>query len=205
MEHQSSASPLARHLRRLATVHPGHCQGLLRRRLLLRPRDQPARTHPHRCDRFILGRHADRFLDQPRRPLRRRVADACLRRARPLRRHADPSGADRIGREDAPTPRLPPITCPRPQHPWHPDPSSWIPAGLYNGMVAPFTPYAIKGFLWYQGETDSAPDRANLYAKLLPTLIADWRRQWRQGNLPFLFVQISSFDSPPRKLGPYSR
>ncbi len=48
---------------------------------------------------------------------------------------------------------------PAPSHPWHPDPSSWIPAALYNGMVAPFTPYTIKGFLWYQGETDSAPDR----------------------------------------------
>jgi sialate O-acetylesterase len=68
-------------------------------------------------------------------------------------------------------------------------------------MVAPFTPYAIRGFLWYQGETDSAPDRAGLYAKLLPTLIADWRRQWGQGKLPFLFVQISSFDSPAENWG----
>jgi sialate O-acetylesterase len=90
---------------------------------------------------------------------------------------------------------------PAPPHPWHPDPSSWIPAALYNGMVAPFAPYTIKGFLWYQGETDSAPDRAGLYAKLLPTLIADWRRQWRQGNLPFLFVQISSFESPGENWG----
>jgi sialate O-acetylesterase len=90
---------------------------------------------------------------------------------------------------------------PTPSQPWHPDPVSWIPAGLYNGMVAPFTPYAIRGFLWYQGETDSAPDRANLYAKLLPTLIADWRRQWGQGNLPFLLVQISSFESPAENWG----
>jgi sialate O-acetylesterase len=90
---------------------------------------------------------------------------------------------------------------PAPSHPWHPDPSSWIPAALYNGMVAPFTPYTIKGFLWYQGETDSAPDRVGLYAKMLPTLIADWRRQWGQGNLPFLFVQISSFESPKENWG----
>ena len=91
---------------------------------------------------------------------------------------------------------------PPPHHPWHPDPSSWVPAGLYNGMVAPFTPYAVKGFLWYQGETDSSPDRAGLYAKLLPTLIADWRHQWGIGNLPFLFVQISSFgDKPPADWG----
>jgi sialate O-acetylesterase len=89
----------------------------------------------------------------------------------------------------------------KPSHPWHPDPSSWIPAGLYNGMVAPFTPYTIKGFLWYQGETDSALDRADLYAKLLPALIEDWRRQWGQGNLPFLFVQISSFESPQQNWG----
>ena len=61
--------------------------------------------------------------------------------------------------------------------------------------------YTIKGFLWYQGETDSDPDRAGLYAKLLPALIADWRRQWRQGNLPFLFVQISSFESPQQNWG----
>jgi sialate O-acetylesterase len=88
-----------------------------------------------------------------------------------------------------------------PSHPWHPDPSSWIPAALYNGMVAPFTPYTIKGFLWYQGETDSASDRVGLYAKLLPTLIADWRRQWGQGNLPFLFVQISNFESPGENWG----
>ena len=84
---------------------------------------------------------------------------------------------------------------PKPSHPWHPDPSSWTPAGLYNGMVAPVTPYSIKGFLWYQGETDAAPDRVGLYAKLLPTLIGDWRQQWGQGNLPFLLVQISSFES----------
>jgi sialate O-acetylesterase len=88
-----------------------------------------------------------------------------------------------------------------PSHPWHPDPSSWVPAALYNGMVAPFTPYTIKGFLWYQGETDSASDRVGLYAKLLPTLIADWRRQWGQANLPFLFVQISSFESPGENWG----
>ena len=101
----------------------------------------------------------------------------------------------------APTQRLPPITCPRPHTHGIPTQSSWIPAGLYNGMVAPFTPYSIKGFLWYQGETDSAPDRVGLYAKLLPTLIADWRQQWGQGNLPFLFVQISSFDSPQENWG----
>lgn len=85
---------------------------------------------------------------------------------------------------------------PKPQHPWHPDERSWTPSLLYNGMIAPATNYTIRGFLWYQGETDSSPERAPLYAKLFPTMIEDWRARWGQGALPFLFVQISSFDSP---------
>ena len=84
---------------------------------------------------------------------------------------------------------------PKPEHPWHPTESSWVPSDLYNGMIAPLTQYSIKGFLWYQGEANSAPERAPLYAKLFPAMIADWRAQWRQGDLPFLYVQISSFHS----------
>ena len=85
---------------------------------------------------------------------------------------------------------------PVPQHPWHPWETSWLPAGLYNGMIAPFTPFAIKGFLWYQGETNSSSDRASVYDELLAELIRDWRSHFQQGNLPFLYVQISSFNSP---------
>jgi sialate O-acetylesterase len=85
---------------------------------------------------------------------------------------------------------------PTPQHPWHPDPSSWNPASLYNAMVAPFTPLSLKGFLWYQGETNSGHDRAPYYRTLFPALIADWRAHFAQGDLPFLYVQIASFNSP---------
>jgi sialate O-acetylesterase len=84
---------------------------------------------------------------------------------------------------------------PVPTRPWHPDPASWAPAGLFNGMVAPATPYSIKGVIWYQGESNSGLARAPLYSKLFPALISDWRTKWRQGNFPFLFVQISSFKS----------
>jgi sialate O-acetylesterase len=84
---------------------------------------------------------------------------------------------------------------PLPTHPWHPFQSSWSPAGLYNGMIAPLTPMSIKGFLWYQGETNSGAGRAQYYRTLFPALIEDWRMQFAQGNLPFLFVQISSFNS----------
>jgi sialate O-acetylesterase len=90
---------------------------------------------------------------------------------------------------------------PKPVHPWHPDPESWAPGQLYNAMVAPATPYTIKGVIWYQGETNSGPDRAPLYSKLFSTLIADWRKQWREGEFPFLYVQISSFNSPGESWG----
>ncbi|MBV8629884.1 MAG: sialate O-acetylesterase [Silvibacterium sp.] len=85
---------------------------------------------------------------------------------------------------------------PPPQQHWHPDPKSFEPAALYNGMIAPETRYTIKGVIWYQGETNSNPERAPLYLKELPALIADWRSAWGQGDFPFLFVQISNFESP---------
>ncbi|HEY9142298.1 MAG TPA: sialate O-acetylesterase [Bryobacteraceae bacterium] len=84
---------------------------------------------------------------------------------------------------------------PAPHHVWHPDPASWAPAALFNGMVAPVTPYTIKGVIWYQGESNSRLAWAPMYAKIFPTLIADWRAQWHDGSFPFLFVQVSSFTS----------
>jgi sialate O-acetylesterase len=65
------------------------------------------------------------------------------------------------------------------------------PTALFNAMVAPFTNFAVKGFLWYQGESNSS--KAEEYGKLLPALIADWRNQWKQGDLPFLYVQLPNF------------
>ena len=90
---------------------------------------------------------------------------------------------------------------PKPKHPWHPYAESWQPAQLYNGMIAPATPYTIKGVIWYQGETNSAPERAPLYNRLFSDMIADWRHNWHQGEFPFLFVQISSFTSPGENWG----
>lgn len=65
------------------------------------------------------------------------------------------------------------------------------PTALYNAMLAPVTTYTIKGFLWYQGESNTS--RAAEYACLQPALIADWRSKWKEGNLPFLYVQLPGF------------
>jgi sialate O-acetylesterase len=65
------------------------------------------------------------------------------------------------------------------------------PAALYNAMVAPLVNYTIKGFLWYQGESNTG--RANEYAKLQPAMISDWRSKWGQPNAPFLYVQLPGF------------
>ena len=65
------------------------------------------------------------------------------------------------------------------------------PAALYNSMVAPYINYSLKGFVWYQGESNTGkPDE---YGRLLPTLIHDWRMLWKQGELPFLYVQLPGF------------
>ena len=72
------------------------------------------------------------------------------------------------------------------------DPSSVTPpSGLYHGMIAPLIPYAIKGVIFYQGEANAR--RAFQYQKLFPAVIQGWRRDWGQGDFPFLFVQLPNF------------
>ena len=65
------------------------------------------------------------------------------------------------------------------------------PTALYNGMIAPVTNYTIKGFLWYQGESNVS--RAQEYAQLQQAQIKDWRKQWNTGDLPFLLVQLPNY------------
>ncbi len=62
---------------------------------------------------------------------------------------------------------------------------------LYNGMIAPLFPFAFKGVVWYQGESNV--DRGYQYRSLLPNLIKDWRQKAGQGDFPFLIVQIANF------------
>ena len=89
---------------------------------------------------------------------------------------------------------------PEPKFPWHPLFDMWGPAMLYNGMIAPLTPFPIRGIIWYQGESNSLPERAPTYERLVRTLIEDWRRQWKIGDFPFLYVQLANFTSTPAEV-----
>ena len=64
---------------------------------------------------------------------------------------------------------------------------------LYNAMIAPLTPYAIKGVIWYQGESNAG--RAYQYRTLLPAMIKNWRDTFGQGDFPFLIVQIAPYEA----------
>ena len=73
----------------------------------------------------------------------------------------------------------------------------WKPLGLYNAMLAPLLEYRIKGAVWYQGESNAR--RPLEYRDLFPALIRNWRSAWKQGDFPFLFVQLPNFMEPKRQ------
>lgn len=78
-----------------------------------------------------------------------------------------------------------------PKRPADPLPAQDVASSLFNGMIQPLIPYAIRGVVWYQGEANSS--RGYQYRTAFPLLIKDWRAQWGQGNLPFYFCQIAGF------------
>ncbi|HWR51363.1 MAG TPA: sialate O-acetylesterase, partial [Bryobacteraceae bacterium] len=81
----------------------------------------------------------------------------------------------------------------------------WTPAGLYNSMIAPLTPFPIKGAIWYQGESNASPRRSPIYARLFQTIIRDWRQAWGVGDFPFFFVQLANFKTSPESTWPELR
>jgi sialate O-acetylesterase len=68
---------------------------------------------------------------------------------------------------------------------------AWAASSLYDGMIASIIPYGIRGAIWYQGESNAG--RAYEYRTLLPTMIKNWRADWKQGDFPFLIVQLAPF------------
>lgn len=80
-----------------------------------------------------------------------------------------------------------------------------IPSSLFNGMVAPVAPYALRGIFWYQGESNAY--QSGEYRKLFPVMIADWRAAWKEPKLPFLYVQLPNYkkrEAEPQKVSPWA-
>jgi len=96
--------------------------------------------------------------------------------------------------EPAPQPRQPPL-------PGHQN----TPGGLFHAMVSPLAPFAIRGVIWYQGESNANQvESAELYGKQLPMLIKSWREAWSRPELPFYFVEIANYSAvqkEPREAG----
>ncbi len=88
-----------------------------------------------------------------------------------------------------PVPSTPPPIAPPP-----PDGGAHGPSDLYNAMIAPLIPYAIKGAIWYQGEANAGQPVE--YRTLFADMITDWRNRWGEGDFPFLFVQLARFQAP---------
>jgi len=113
-----------------------------------------------------------------------------------LDNYQDPSGTVCLLRGDWKYRKGTPLTQEIPNAPSQTINPNSYPTLLYNGMIAPLLPYGIKGVIWYQGENNAA--RAVEYQNLFPTMITDWRKQWNQGDFPFLFVQLAAFMIPTK-------
>ncbi|WP_294632377.1 glycoside hydrolase family 88 protein [uncultured Bacteroides sp.] len=64
-----------------------------------------------------------------------------------------------------------------------------VPATLWNGMIHPILGYTLRGNIWYQGESNAV--RADRYQQVFTNMINSWRKEWKQPDLPFYFVQIA--------------
>ncbi|MBI1353668.1 MAG: sialate O-acetylesterase [Acidobacteria bacterium] len=81
---------------------------------------------------------------------------------------------------------------PRPREPAGPG-HQHQPTVLYNAMIAPLTPYAIGGAIWYQGENNASRGQGYEYEHLMRSMIEAWRQKWGVGDFPFLFVQLANY------------
>jgi sialate O-acetylesterase len=83
---------------------------------------------------------------------------------------------------------------PRPLAPRGASNDPWTPGGLFNGMINPLLPYALRGVLWYQGENNTG--RASEYHALFAAMITAWRGHFGQGEFPFYWVNLANFGPP---------
>jgi len=84
-------------------------------------------------------------------------------------------------------------TSPQPSSVHPPDGDTNTPGNLFNAMISPLMPLAIKGVIWYQGEFNSGYDSGREYETLFPRMISDWREKWGRGDFPFIFVQLPNY------------
>jgi sialate O-acetylesterase len=80
-----------------------------------------------------------------------------------------------------------------PNAPWGPGHQA-TPSGLYNAMIHPLVPYALRGAIWYQGESNAG--QAARYADLFSAMITGWRARFNQGDFPFYWVQLANYANP---------
>jgi len=85
------------------------------------------------------------------------------------------------------------------------NPGQWpgFPAVIYNAMIHPLGPYAVRGFLWYQGENNVSDTKPENYCVRTKAMVSGWRNRWGQESLPFYFVQLPPFHYDNTK-NPYS-
>ena len=119
--------------------------------------------------------------------------------------NADKAAGRKVGPK--PRPERPEPSNPDPMGMPSPSRRPSTPTVNFNGMIAPLVPYAMRGVIWYQGESNSL--RGLEYRDLFPRLIEDWRRQWQAaggtaGEFPFLFVQLPGYrvdETPVAEIG----
>jgi sialate O-acetylesterase len=78
-----------------------------------------------------------------------------------------------------------------------------LPSALFNGKVRPLQPFAARGVLWYQGESNATDtETSRRYGPMLEALITSWRRGWRDESLPFVIIQLPGYENPKNPTGP---
>jgi len=115
--------------------------------------------------------------------------------ADPINRKWKEAADDALAHNQPPPPKptLPPQPPPPAIKQPHGGDGRTTPTMLFNGLLHPILPYAIKGAIWYQGESDRG--LGTYYRTLFPQMIADWRQHWGEGNFPFIFVQLAGYTS----------
>ena len=78
------------------------------------------------------------------------------------------------------------------------DLSQQLGTTLFKGMIAPLIPYAVKGVIWYQGESNRGMP-SDIYSKYFEAMIKGWRREWKRQDMPFIYAQLAAFYKPGDK------